>query len=82
MLPPAVLGVGAGVDDVASCERRCGRYIAAFSSYGKPVDVIRSRGRGVGDRPQSSGVPVGVMEVYERGESVRWLLVWLWWWWE
>lgn len=32
VLPPAVLGVGAGVDEVASCERRCGRYSAAFSS--------------------------------------------------
>lgn len=62
VLPPAVLGVGAGVD-VASCERRCGRYSATFSSKGNPLEVILSFGRGVGDRPQSSGVPVGVMEV-------------------
>lgn len=62
VLPPAVLGVGAGVD-VASCERRCGRYSETFSSKGKPLEVIRNFGLGVGDRPESSGVPVGVMEV-------------------
>lgn len=62
VLPPAVLGVGAGVD-VASCERRCGRYSETFSSKGRPLGVIRNFGLGVGDRPQSSGVPVGVMEV-------------------
>lgn len=64
VLPPAVLGVWLFRTPDSGVFACWGWWwVETFSSYGKLAEAIRSLGRGAGERPDSSGVPVGVMEV-------------------